>query len=124
MTSFKRADRVADLIKAEISDIFLKQIRDPGIGTVTITDVEVTDDLRYAKIFFVAMGKDEINDDMRLALQRAKGFLKRELGKRLKLRYVPDIQFVVDKSFAYGNRIEKLIAEIHRQEESDAAKDS
>jgi len=124
MTSYKRADRVADLIKAEISDIFLKQIRDPRIGTVTITDVEVTDDLRYAKIFFVAMGKDQISDEARSGLQKARGFLKRELGKRLKLRYIPDIQFVVDESFAYGNRIEKLIAEIHEQEESDAAKDS
>lgn len=115
---------MADLIKAEISDIFLKQIRDPRIGTVTITDVEVTDDLRYAKIFFVAMGKDQISDEARSGLQKARGFLKRELGKRLKLRYIPDIQFVMDESFAYGNRIEKLIAEIHEQEESDAAKDS
>jgi ribosome-binding factor A len=124
MTQFKRADRVADLIKAEISDIFLKQIRDPGIGTVTITDVEVSDDLRLAKVFFVEMGKDQIDDHTREGLQRAKGFLRRELGKRLRLRYTPEIHFIFDSSFAYGNRIEKLIAEIHKQEESDAAKDS
>jgi len=124
MTSFKRADRVADLLKAEISDILLKQIRDPRIGTVTITAVEITDDLRYAKVYFVEMGKDQIDDQTREGLQKAKGFLKRELGKRLQLRYMPDINFIFDKSFAYGNRIEKLIAEIHRQEDDDAAKDS
>jgi ribosome-binding factor A len=124
MISFKRADRVADLLKVEISDILLKQIRDPRIGTVTITAVEITDDLRYAKVFFVEMGKDQIDDHTREGLQKAKGFLKRELGKRLKLRYIPDISFIFDKSFAYGNRIEKLIAEIHRQEEDDATKDS
>jgi ribosome-binding factor A len=115
---------VADLIKAEISDIFLKQIRDPGIGTVTITDVEVSDDLRLAKVFFVEMGKDLIDDHTREGLQRARGFLRRELGKRLRLRYTPEIIFVFDNSFAYGNRIEKLIAEIHKQEESNAAEDS
>ena len=124
MTSFKRADRVADLLRAEISDILLKQIRDPRIGTVTITAVEITDDLRYAKVYFVEMGKDQIDDQTREGLQKAKGFLKRELGKRLQLRYMPDINFIFDKSFAYGNRIEKLIAEIHRQEDDDAAKDS
>ena len=107
MTQFKRADRVADLIKAEVSDILLKQIRDPGIGTVTITDVEVTDDLRLAKIFFVEMGKDQIDDHIREGLQRAKGFLRRELGKRLRLRHTPEISFIFDRSFAYGNRIEK-----------------
>ena len=58
MGSFKRADRVADLIKAELSDIILKEIRDPRIGIITITGVEVTDDLRLAKIFYVEMGKD------------------------------------------------------------------
>lgn len=123
MTSFKRADRVADLIKVEISDILLKMIRDPRIGLVTITGVKMTDDLRFAKVFFLEMGKDSLSEDTASGLQKAKGFLKRELGKRLKLRYVPDISFHYDPSFAYGNRIEKLIAEIHTEEETHAEED-
>jgi len=103
---------VSDLIKVEISDILLKRVRDPRIGPITITGVKLTDDLRLARIFFVEMGKDTCSDEVRAGLQKATGFLKRELGKRLQLRYIPEIVFVYDESFAYGSRIEKLLTEI------------
>ena len=118
--SFKRATRVADLIMSDIYDILLREIRDPRIKLVTITGVDLTDDLRLAKIFFVEMGKDTCDPQTKIALERATGFLKRELGKKLKLRYVPDIIFVCDESFAYASRIDKLLAEIRTPEESDA----
>jgi ribosome-binding factor A len=111
-TNFKRADRVADLIRAEISDILLRQIRDPRIGALTITGVEVTEDLRTAKIFFVEMGKDVFDPETQKGLEQARSFIKRELGKRLQLRRVPDIFFRPDESFAYGSRIDSLLAEI------------
>ena len=111
-TNFKRADRVADLIRAEISDIFLRRIRDPRIGALTITGVEVAEDLRTAKIFFVEMGKDVFDPETQKGLERARSFLKRELGKRLQLRHVPEIFFMPDGSFAYGSRIDRLLAEI------------
>ena len=76
MTSYKRADRVADLIKAEVADLLLKQDRDPRIGSVTITGVKVTDDLRTAKIFFVEMGKDTCSAEVRAGLTKATGFLR------------------------------------------------
>jgi ribosome-binding factor A len=117
--SFKRATRVADLIMADISDILLREIRDPRIKSVTITGVKLTDDLRLAKVFFVEMGKDTFDPQIKIALQKATGFLKRELGKRIKLRYVPDIIFVSDESFAYGSRIDRLLAEIQKTEEPD-----
>lgn len=120
MTSYKRADRVADLIKEEIADLLLKQVRDPRIGSVTITGVKVTDDLRTARIFFVEMGKDTCSAEVRAGLEKAAGFLRRELGRRLKLRHVPELIFSYDPSFAYGDRIERLISEIHREEESNA----
>ena len=110
--NFKRADRVADLIKVELSDIILRQIRNPRIGMITITDVEVTDDLKLAKIFFVELGKDTCNPETQKGLGQARSFMKRELGKRLRLRYVPDIIFTPDESFAYGSRIDRLLAEI------------
>ena len=115
--TLKRSERVADLIKAEISDLLLKEVRDPRIGSVTITAVELTDDLRSAKIFFVKLGDDSNSQEIQNHLQKAAGFIKRELGKRLQLRYVPMLTFLYDPSFEYGNRIEKLLAQV-KQEES------
>jgi len=123
MGSFKRADRVADLLKIEIADLLLKQVRDPRIGSVTITGVKVTDDLRTAKVFFVEMGKDECSADLQAGLLKATGFLRRELGRRLQLRRVPEIIFAYDPSFAYGNRIDTLLKEIHEKEEMNAPAD-
>jgi len=123
MNSFKRADRVADLIKMEISDLLLKQVRDPRIGLVTITGVKVADDLRTARIFFVELGKDQCSEEIQAGLGKAAGFLRRELGRRLRLRCVPELLFAYDPSFAYGNRIERLISEIHREEEAHVPED-
>ena len=123
MSSFKRADRVADLLKMEIADLLLKDVRDPRIGSVTITGVKVTDDLRTAKVFFVEMGKDTCSQDVQAGLRKATGFLRRELSRRLQLRHVPEILFVYDPSFAYGNRIDTLLMEIHREEETNARTD-
>ncbi|HPC85913.1 MAG TPA: 30S ribosome-binding factor RbfA [Smithellaceae bacterium] len=116
--NFKRADRVGELIMAEMSDILLRSVKDPRLHAVTITAVKVTDDLRNAKIYFVEMGKDELNEEIQAGLTRARGFVRRELGHRLQLRFVPEILFVHDKSFGYGNRIERLLAQIARQEET------
>jgi ribosome-binding factor A len=115
--NFKRADRVGELIMAEMSDILLRSVKDPRLRAVTITAVKVTDDLRNAKIYFVEMGQDELNEEIMAGLTRARGFVRRELGHRLQLRFVPEILFVHDKSFGYGNRIEQLLAKIAQQEE-------
>src|SRR3989339_534739 len=123
MSSFKRADRDADLIKMEIADLLLKTIKDPRIGSVTITGVKVTDDLRTARIFFVEMGKDTCSTVVLTGLGKAAGFLRRELSRRLQLRHVPELLFTYDPSFAYGNRIESLLMEIHREKENNAQPD-
>jgi ribosome-binding factor A len=102
---------------AEMSDILLRSVKDPRLRAVTITAVKVTDDLRNAKIYFVEMGQDELNEEIMAGLTRARGFVRRELGHRLQLRFVPEILFVHDKSFGYGNRIEQLLAKIAQQEE-------
>lgn len=119
MTNYKRADRVADLIRSEISDICMKQLRDPRVGSITITDVHVTDDLKIAKIFFVRMGQDDCPPETINGLDRARGFLRRELGKRLQLRLVPELIFVFDETFVHGSRIEKLLAEVRTEGEQD-----
>jgi len=118
MTNFKRADRVADLIRGEISDLFLRRISDPRVKSLVITDVKVTGDLRLAKVFYVETGKDVCSPEIEAGLGNAMGFLKRELAKRIKLRYLPDILFIYDESFAYGSRIDRLLLEIHNTEVS------
>jgi ribosome-binding factor A len=123
MGSFKRADRVADLIKVEIADLLLKAVKDPRIGAVTITGVKVTDDLRTARVFFVEMGKDTCSQTVLTGLGKAAGFLRRELSRRLQLRHVPELLFTYDPSFAYGNRIDSLLMEIHRDKEDNAQTD-
>jgi ribosome-binding factor A len=117
--NFKRADRVAELIMAEMADLILTQVKDPRIHAVTITSVKVSDDLRNAKIYFVEMGKDDCSPEIKEGLNRATGFVRRELGKRLQLRFVPEIMFVHDQSFGYGSRIDKLLADISKQEKTD-----
>lgn len=123
MTTFKRAQRVADRIMEEVSDILHREVGDRRMAMITLTGVKVSDDLRNAKIFFVEMGQETCKEETKDALQKAAGFLRRELGKRLQMRYVPEIVFMVDQSFAYGNRIDRLIDEIHRSEEKDDSKD-
>lgn len=110
--NYKRSDRVGELIQVELADIIFREIKDPRIGIVTITGVKMTDDLKLARIYFVQMGQDTCDPATMKGLEQARSFLKRELGKRLKIRHIPDLIFTPDESFAYGSRIEKLLAEI------------
>jgi ribosome-binding factor A len=121
--NFKRADRVAGLIRADMSEIISQKVKDPRLHSVTITSVKVTDDLRNAKIYFVEVGKDDCSAEIKAGLTQAAGFIRRELGKRLQLRCVPELTFVHDTSFGYGNRIEKLLAEIAKQEDKEDKND-
>jgi len=115
LISFKRSERIAGMIRKEIADILLKEISDPRIGDITITDVILSGDLRQATVFFVQMGKDRDSGDVHDHLQKASGLLKRELGRRLRLRYVPEIRLVYDGSFEYGSRIDRILETMKRE---------
>jgi len=109
--STQRTYRVGELIQQEISAIILRGLRDPRVGFVTITSVDVTSDLRYAKVYFTVMGEDSDASETQQGLDSAVPFLRRELGKRLKLRHVPELVFKYDTSISYGNHIESLLKE-------------
>lgn len=111
-----RKDRVGDLIKREIAHIIQYELKDPGVGFVTITAAEVSVDLKHARIFYTVLGDEDCRSKSSSALKRASGFIQRELGKRLKLRYTPEISFQFDKSVEYGAHIEELIQKIHSGE--------
>ncbi len=115
MTSH-RANRVAEEIKREITQMLRTEIKDPRIGFVTITGVKVTPDIRYAKVFVSVYGNDESKSQSLEALEKAKGFVRSELGKRMRLRYTPEISFKFDPSIEHGAKIMKLLAEVKETE--------
>lgn len=115
---YKRADRVGDLIKEEISRIIQHELKDPGIGFVTITAVKLSDDLRHAKIFYSVLGDEKAKKESSSALQRACGFVQHEIGRKLRLKYTPEIYFCFDPSVEYGAHIETLLEKIHQSQGS------
>jgi ribosome-binding factor A len=117
----RRQQQVADLIQREISVLIQRELKDPRLGFITITSVEISPDLRYARVFYSVMGTPEEQKDSQTALERAQGFLRHELSTRLDLRYVPELQFRNDPSVAQGDRIARLLAEIEHEQGPPAA---
>jgi ribosome-binding factor A len=112
-----RVSRIGEQMKKELSQIVQREIKDPRIGFVTITGVEVTADLQQAKVYISVMGNDEQKSASIKALEKAKGFVRSELGKRIQLRHTPDLIFKVDESIEYGNKIESLLKDIKKENE-------
>lgn len=116
---YQRSHRVGEQIQKEISALLLKGLKDPRIGFVTITAVKVTADLGQARVFFTVMGEESVRRETGQGLASATPYLRRELGKRLRLRHVPELIFEFDTALEYGNRIESLLQEIKQKEEHD-----
>jgi ribosome-binding factor A len=113
----KRSEKVADLIQREVSEMLVKSIKDPRIGFVTITKVTVSEDCRFAKVYFSVAGTLAERESSGKGLDSAKGYVRRELGRRLQLRYTPEIVFQFDPSIEYAIHMEEVIRNIHRGEE-------
>ncbi|HHV64409.1 MAG TPA: 30S ribosome-binding factor RbfA [Peptococcaceae bacterium] len=107
-----RASRLAETIKIEVSKIIRENLKDPRLGFVTVTAVEVSDDLRYAKIYVSILGKEEDIRNSMEVLTGATGYFRSELGKILRLRYTPEISFKYDQSIEHGAHISKLLREV------------
>lgn len=113
----KRVNRVAEQMKKELGEIILQKVKDPRIGFVTVTDVEVTGDLQNATIFISVLGRDSEKEATLKGLNKAKGFIRTEIGKRMRLRVTPEIEFEFDESIAYGNRIQTLLTQVNNESE-------
>lgn len=113
---YSRTLRVADQIQRELADLFDHEIKDPRVGMITITGVEVDRDYAHAKIYYTTLGSKEDNFLVEKGLERAKGFLRSSLSHRMKLRTVPQLQFVYDESVERGVRLSNLIDEAIAQE--------
>ena len=124
MTSYARADRVGGLIQEILSDLLRRDISDPRVQMVTITQVKVTKDLRLARIYFAAAGGKAGAADAVHGFRSAAGFIKRRLGPQLGLRYMPELEFFYDESFDHGARIDQLLKSIAtRTDEPDHSND-
>jgi ribosome-binding factor A len=112
-----RANRVGEQIKKEMTDILQRELKDPRIGFVTITGVEVTGDLQQATIFITVLGNEEQKESTLQGLSKATGFIRSEIGKRIRLRKTPELIFKFDESTEYGNKIATLLGELNRQQD-------
>lgn len=108
----QRAQRVGETIHKEISNLLIRGLKDPRIGFVTITSVDVTPDLRQARVYYTLMGSQEDRDRTQAGLASSASYIRQQLGKVLRLRYIPEINFVYDASVDYGQHIEKLLSDV------------
>ena len=114
-----RPDRVGDQIRQELSDILSRgEVHDPGIGFITLTRVQVTPDLQLARVYYTSLGDTTARKETARALTRATGFFRRQIGSRLQLRRVPEIEFRFDESIAHQDRIEQILQDLHQEEAS------
>ncbi|MFB1081067.1 30S ribosome-binding factor RbfA [Jeotgalibacillus sp. JSM ZJ347] len=111
-----RSNRVGEQMKKELGDIIGRKIKDPRIGFVTVTDVEVTGDLQQATVYITVLGDDEQRENTLRGLAKAKGFIRSEIGQRIRLRKTPELLFEFDESIETGNRIESLIRDLKERE--------
>lgn len=118
---FKRSDRVAGQMRRDLARLIQTEIKDPEVGFVSLSDVEVTRDLSHAKVFITVFDPEKAEDSLK-ALRRAAAFLRRRLGQELRLRHVPELHFVHDDSVEQGSRIDELIAKaLHADKDGDEA---
>ena len=122
MAQGHRPDRVGDQIRQELSELLSRgHVHDPGIGFITLTRVQVTPDLQLARVYYTTMGDEKGRKDTAKALQRATPFFRRQVGARLQLRRVPELEFRFDESVAHQDRIEQIIRDLHEEEAKRSA---
>ncbi|MBE3591069.1 MAG: 30S ribosome-binding factor RbfA [Firmicutes bacterium] len=111
----QRAQRVAERIKEEVADILRRRMKDPRVGFASVTAVEVSNDLRHAKVYVSVLGDEAEQRATMQALERARGFVRTELGARLRLFHTPEVVFERDDSIAHGARINELLHSLERE---------
>ena len=115
---FKRSQRVQELLLEEISKLLQDGLKDPRIGFATLTRVEVSDNLKHAKIFVSVMGSEKEKTDSLNALKNAKGFIRNTLGKNLYLKYLPELEFKKDENAEHFEKITRILNDLHPESDS------
>ncbi len=120
---YSRSQRVAEQIRRELAELIRLEVKDPRIGMISLTDVEITPDYAHAKVYFTSMSGAEGLDEILAGLRRASGFLRRELGRRVRIHTTPELHFQYDNSLEQGSRLSKLIDDVVREDEARHDKD-
>ncbi len=119
MLAGKRSARVGEQVRQEIAELIEHRVKDPRVRGVTLTGVHMADDLKFAKVYFSVLGGDVDLEEVRQGLLSAKGFIKREIGRRLELRFVPELDFRHDSSLQRGEEMERLFKGLRSDEPGD-----
>ncbi len=117
---YKRATRVADQIRMEVAEIIMRKTKDPRVSSVTVTDVELSNDLRFARVYVTTLRDGQAEVDAFEGLAKAAGFIRAELGRRLHLRYTPELIFQKDMCGPQGDRILTLLEQVEAEAQSKA----
>lgn len=117
MRTYRRQDQLGEVIARELSDLMRSRMKDPRLGFASITGVELSPDLRHARVFVSVMGDDQEQHASMRALASANGFLRHELAQRLSVRHVPELEFRLDKSIERGVRVLNLIDQVNASDE-------
>jgi ribosome-binding factor A len=116
-----RPDRVGDQIRQELSEMLTRgDVHDPGIGFITLTRVQVSPDLQVARVFYTSLGDATQRVETQKALERATPFLRRQIGARVRLRRVPEVEFRFDETIQHQDRIEQILRDLHEQDAARA----
>lgn len=110
-----KIDRIASNMVKEISYILATEVKDNDIKFVTVTDVKVTNDLSFAKVYFTVLDESRKQETLE-ALKNASGFIRKALAERIDIRHIPELEFIYDESIAYGKKIEDIIEHIHEED--------
>lgn len=119
MPESQRVARVAELLKEEIGRLMHEELKDPRIGFLTVTRVDISPDIKNAKVFVSVMGSKKQKEESMEALEKGKGYIQGEIGKNLRLKYTPVLSFKLDESVDASMRITKILKKIKRQEEEE-----
>ncbi|NLO23089.1 MAG: 30S ribosome-binding factor RbfA [Fibrobacter sp.] len=115
----RRTDRLGELFKIEISKLLQKGLKDPRVGFATIHRVDITEDLSYAKIMVSVLGSDKEKQDTLIGLRNSAGFIRQFLGKGIKIRKIPELQFILDENLEHAHRIESILHDLKNKGELD-----
>ena len=115
---YSRSQRVVEQIRRELAELIRLEVKDPRVGFITLTDVEITPDYAHAKVFFTNMTGERDVPEILQGLRRASGFLRRELGRRIRIHTIPELHFHYDRSVEEGSRLSQLIDAVVKEDES------
>ncbi len=120
MPQSHRPDRIGEELRIELSELLAREVHDPGIGFVTLTRVHVSPDIQHARVYYTTLGEAAARRRTQRALERAAPFLRRQIGARVRLRRIPELQFTFDESIEAEDRVEQLLREIREHDSPDS----